>query len=248
MTMRFDLLTLFPGFFDSPLRTALLGKAVESGVLSFSVTDLRDFAEGKHKQADDYPFGGGAGMVMKIEPLARAIDKAREKNRGAPVVLMTPQGRPFTQETACRYAELSGLVLVCGRYEGLDARVESLVDEQVSVGDFVLAGGETAALCVIEAVSRLVPGVVGNEDNLTEESLPGRLKYPQYTRPREFRGVQVPDVLLSGDHARIAAWRKRESLRRTLLRRPDLLENHPPDAEEEAMLEGLTNAPDDEDA
>jgi tRNA (guanine37-N1)-methyltransferase len=239
MTMRFDVLTLFPGFFDSPLAAALLGKARERGLIEFAATDLRDFATGRHRQADDSPYGGGEGMVMKPEPLAAGIEFLRANSPGAPVVLLTPQGKRFDQDVAERYAHLPGLVLVCGRYEGVDARVVPLVDEELSVGDFVLAGGEAAALVVIEAVARLVPGVVGNEDSVVNDSFPHRLKYPQYTRPREFRGQAVPDVLLSGDHDAIDAWRRRESLKRTLELRPDLLEKFPPDEEEAEVLRGM---------
>ena len=235
--MRIDVLTLFPGFFDTPFKTALLGKAAAAGTVDLGTLDIREFAAGRHRQTDDYPFGGGGGMLMKVEPLTGAIEAARERNPGSRVILLTPQGVPFDQERAEAYAALPGLILVCGRYEGVDARVAPpLIDEELSTGDFVLAGGEVAALCVIEAVTRLVPGVVGNEDSVEAETFPRRLKYPQYTRPREFRGQAAPEVLLSGDHARIEAWRRRESLQRTLKRRPDLLEKHPPDAEERAIL------------
>ena len=237
--MRFDVLTLFPDYFDSPLAAALLGKARARGLIEFRATDLRDFAAGKHKQADDAPYGGGEGMVMKPEPLAAGIERLRGESPGATVVLLSPQGKRFDQDTAERYAHLPGLVLVCGRYEGVDARVAPLCDEELSIGDYVLAGGEAAALVVIEAVARLVPDVVGNEDSVVNETFPHRLKYPQYTRPREFRGALVPEVLLSGDHDRIDAWRRRESLKRTLELRPDLLEKYPPDEEEAAILRDL---------
>ncbi|MFB6263808.1 MAG: tRNA (guanosine(37)-N1)-methyltransferase TrmD, partial [Bradymonadaceae bacterium] len=196
----------------------------EDSALSVEVIDIRDFAADAHRTTDDSPYGGGAGMVMKPGPLVRAIEYAREDRPDAPRILLTPQGEPFEQSTARELSEESGMILVCGRYEGVDERVrEGWIDREISLGDFVLSGGETAAMAVLEAVARLVPGVLGNEASLDEESFAdGRLEYPQYTRPRSFRGREVPEVLLSGDHGRIAEWRREQSRRRTLNRRPDL--------------------------
>ena len=244
--MRIDILTIFPRFFDSPFSQALLGKAAAAGRVRLAAIDIRDFADDKHLTTDDYPFGGGEGMLMKPEPIARAIENARVKNPGAPVYLLSPQGRRFDQDAAEQMAHLKGLILICGRYEGVDARIAPpLIDGELSVGDYVLAGGETAALAVVEAVTRLVPGVVGNEGSVVNDSFPHRLKYPQYTRPREFRGMTVPDVLLSGDHDAIDAWRRRMSLIKTKDRRPDLLAQFPPDDEERAILASLDEDEDD---
>jgi tRNA (guanine37-N1)-methyltransferase len=219
-------LTLFPRMVAVPLAESILGKAQEKGLLRARVVDIRDYAEGKHRVTDDVPYGGGAGMVMKPEPLVAAIEAARSELAGAHVVLLTPQGVRFDQRKAEEMARRGKLVLVCGRYEGVDERVRAFVDEEISLGDFVLTGGEVAALAVVDAVARLVPGVLGNEESPRSDSFGGDmlLEGPQYTRPPEFRGRRVPDVLLSGDHARIARWRRKEALVRTRERRPDLFE------------------------
>jgi tRNA (guanine37-N1)-methyltransferase len=219
-------LTLFPRMVAVPLAESILGKAQEKGLLRARVVDVRDHAEGKHRVTDDVPYGGGAGMVMKPEPLVAAIEAARSELPGAHVVLLTPQGARFDQRKAEELSRRGKLVLVCGRYEGVDERVRAFVDEEISLGDFVLTGGEVAALAVVDAVARLVPGVLGNEESPRSESFGGDmlLEGPQYTRPPEFRGRRVPEVLLSGDHARIARWRRKEALVRTRERRPDLFE------------------------
>ncbi|HEY6912740.1 MAG TPA: tRNA (guanosine(37)-N1)-methyltransferase TrmD [Myxococcales bacterium] len=220
-----EILTLFPRMVAAPLEESILGKARAKGLLRVQVTDIRDFAEGKHRVTDDVPYGGGAGMVMKPEPLVAAIEAARQREPQARVVLMSPQGRRFDQEKAVELSRLPALVLVCGRYEGVDERVLRWVDEELSLGDFVLSGGEVAALAVVDAVARLLPGVLGNELSVLSESFAGEglLEGPQYTRPPEFRGLRVPEVLLSGDHARIAGWRREQAMARTRERRPDLL-------------------------
>jgi tRNA (guanine37-N1)-methyltransferase len=220
-----EVLTLFPRMVRAPLEESILGKALAKGLLRVEVTDIRDYAEGKHRVTDDVPYGGGAGMVMKPEPLVAAIEAARQRQPGARVVLLSPQGAPFAQGKAQEMAGREALVLVCGRYEGVDERVLGWVDEEISLGDFVLNGGEIAALAVIEAVARLVPGVLGNELSAHAESFSaeGLLEGPQYTRPPEFRGLKVPEVLLSGDHGKIARWRKEQAVARTRERRPDLL-------------------------
>jgi len=217
-------LTLFPRMVAGPLAESILGKAREKGLLRTRVIDVRDFAEGKHRVTDDTPYGGGAGMVMKPEPLVAAIEKARAELPSAHVVLLTPQGARFDQRKAEELSRREKLVLVCGRYEGVDERVLRYVDEEISLGDFVLQGGEAAALAVIEAVARLVPGVLGNEESSRSESFGNEmlLEGPHYTRPPEFRGAAVPDALLSGDHARIARWRRLQALLRTRERRPEL--------------------------
>lgn len=222
--MRIDVITLFPGLFSAPLATSLLGKAVAAGRLTVRVHDLRQWGAGIHRAVDDAPYGGGAGMVMRPGPLFAAVESvAQERSH---VVLLSPRGGLLDQSGVSRLAAIDHLVLVCGRYEGVDERVaESLCDEEISIGDYVLAGGELPALVVIEAVSRLVPGVIGNASSLDSEShSAGLLEYPQYTRPPVFRGRRVPEVLLSGDHGAIARWRKERALEITRRRRPDLLE------------------------
>ena len=223
--MKIDILTLFPDLFASPFAESILGKAQERGLLSVTTHNLRDWALGKHRITDDTPYGGGDGMVLKPDPIARALQDLRTQMPMARVLLMTPQGRTFSQQDAQRLSREQGLILVCGRYEGVDERVRSLVDEELSIGDFVLTGGEPAAMVVVDAVARLIPGVLGSSGSAAGDSFSdGLLEYPQYTRPAEFEGQPVPDVLLSGNHAAIADWRRREQLRRTLERRPDLLD------------------------
>ncbi|MDQ3878676.1 MAG: tRNA (guanosine(37)-N1)-methyltransferase TrmD [Actinomycetota bacterium] len=209
--MKIDVITLFPQLFDAPLRTSLLGRAIEQGLLEIGVVDLRPFGIGPHLSVDDEPYGGGAGMVMRPEPIFAAVESVATTS--SRLILMSARGERLVQGKVERLSRLEHIVLVCGRYEGVDQRVsDELVHDEISIGDFVLAGGELAALVVIEAVSRLVPGVLGNPDSLLIEShSSGSLEFPQYTRPADFRGHRVPDVLLSGDHAAIAAWRQRES-------------------------------------
>jgi len=238
--MTFDILTLFPDLCRSYFEGSILGKAVDRGLIEVRARFLRDWAEGRHLVTDDAPYGGGDGMVMKVEPVARALDDLRAERPGARVLLMTPQGRRFDQAMARRLAREPGLVFVCGRYEGIDERIRSLVDEEVSIGDVVLTGGELPAMLIIDAVARLLPGVLGSAGSLDDESFAdGLLEYPQYTRPAEFRGMKVPEVLLSGDHGAIARWRRRQQLRRTLERRPELLEAAELDEDDRAWLTGL---------
>lgn len=219
--MRFEILTLFPEFFDSPLRQSIIGRAVSGGLLDISVRNIRDYTTDKHRTTDDYPYGGGAGMVMKVEPVARALEAVGKGK----VILTTPQGARLTQGLAKGLSAEERLVIICGRYEGVDERIRGFADLEVSIGDYVLTGGEIAALAIIDAVGRLVPGVLGDEQSAVQESFSeGLLEYPHYTRPEEFRGMRVPEVLLSGNHKEIERWRRQEALRRTYLRRPDLLE------------------------
>ncbi|HSM00940.1 MAG TPA: tRNA (guanosine(37)-N1)-methyltransferase TrmD [Acidimicrobiia bacterium] len=221
--MRIAVVTIFPGFFASPIEVSIVKRALDGGALEIDLIDLRDHGVGRHRQVDDAPFGGGPGMVMMVEPLDAALAPLADTHR----ILFTPGGRPLTQEMLDRWATLEAITLVCGRYEGVDERVaEHLVDEEVSLGDFVVAGGEVAALVVIEGIARLLPGVVGNPDSTESESFrEGLLEEPHYTRPAEFRGWAVPEVLLSGDHGRIEEWRRDQRLHRTRERRPDLFED-----------------------
>jgi tRNA (guanine37-N1)-methyltransferase len=236
--VRFTVLSLFPEVFDSIRAASLFGKAVEAGLLEVRPVDFRDFSEDRHRSVDDAPFGGGAGMVLRVEPLARALDAVRTDDPGVHVVLLSPQGRLLTQARVRELAGRAHLALVCGRYEGVDERVRGLVDEELSVGDYVLSGGEPAAWVLMDAVSRLVPGVLGKPESTVEEShsRPGLLEYPHYTRPRVFRGQAVPEVLLSGDHAAIARWRRRQAVLRTRARRPELLARAELGPEERAWL------------
>jgi tRNA (guanine37-N1)-methyltransferase len=219
--MRINVITIFPEFFTSPLDTSLVGKAREEGTLEVVLHDLRKQGKGVHRQIDDAPFGGGAGMVMMVEPLAAALDPLAHTHR----ILFTPGGRPLDQETLDRWATLDEITVVCGRYEGVDERIaKHFIDEEISIGDYVLLGGEVAALAVIEGVTRLLDGVVGNPTSVETESFrDGLLEEPQYTRPAEFRGWTVPEVLRSGDHAKIEQWRQENREERTRERRPDLL-------------------------
>jgi len=223
--MKFDILTLFPGMFASPFRESIPGRAIEKGLIEVRTINIRDFALDKHHGVDDTPFGGGQGMVMKVEPIARAIDWVKSENPSAWTIYLTPQGKPFNQEDVRALSSKTHLILLCGRYEGVDERVkEFFVDQEISIGDYVLTGGELAAMVVIDAVARLLPGVLGSDRSAEEDSFfNSLLEYPQYTRPFDFRGSCVPGVLLSGNHSAIARWRRKEALRRTLARRPDLL-------------------------
>lgn len=238
--MRIDVVTIFPELFDVPLSTSMLGIARERGLVDVRPHDLRDWAEGVHRQTDDYSYGGGPGMVMKPEPFFRAMADLRAEEPEPYVVLLSPQGRRLDQGVVEDLAGRERLVLLCGRYEGFDERVRSLADIQVSIGDYVMTGGELPALVLIDAVSRLLPGVLGHDDSASEESFSwGLLEYPQYTRPPQYEGMKVPDILLSGDHGKIRAWRRREAIRRTALDRPDLLATADLTAEEREYAQGI---------
>jgi tRNA (guanine37-N1)-methyltransferase len=244
--LRISIVTIFPDFFRPALEEGMVAVAREKGLVTVDLLFLREFTDDSHRTTDDHPFGGGFVMIMKIEPIDRALAAAGAGERGrrpaaTRVALLSPQGRAFTQDVAIEYATLDHLILVCGRYKGVDERVaEHLADEEVSVGDFVLSGGEPAALCVLDAVARLQPGVVGSFDSVESDSFhSGLLDSPYYTRPADYRGLGVPDVLLSGHHAEIARARRRESLRRTLERRPDLLEHADLTTEDRRILEEL---------
>jgi tRNA (guanine37-N1)-methyltransferase len=234
----FELVTLFPEIFDGLLGATLLGKAIAAGLVAAHRTSPRDFAPGKHRQVDDTPYGGGPGMIMRVEPIAAAVAAIEQARGPSHRVLLTPAGRPFDQARARELAKLPRLTLICGRYEGVDERVGAhLCHEQLSVGDFVLAGGELGAAIIVEAVARLIPGVLGCGMSAEDESFSHhRLEYPQWTRPPTWEGQAVPEILSSGDHAKVERWRRREALRRTLERRPDLVERHPLTPAERALL------------
>jgi len=223
--MRIDIVTLFPELFVAPLKASVIGRAVEHGLLSVAIHDLREHGLGRHRSVDDYPYGGGAGMVLRPEPLYAAIEPLRQD--GAVVLLLDPAGDHLTDALGRELAALPHLALVCGRYEGVDERARALADREVSIGDYVLTGGELPALVLLDVVARLVPGVIEPASQEDDSFATGLLEYPQYTRPEVYRGMRVPEVLLSGHHAEVDRWRRREALRRTLERRPDLLQSAP---------------------
>ncbi len=236
--MIFDVLTLFPDMFVSPLQESIIGRAIKQDLLQVRTHNLRDWASGKHLTVDDSPYGGGDGMVMKPEPVARAIIALKEQAPAAKVLLMTPQGVPFKQLHASELAQETELIFVCGRYAGFDERIrQSLVDAEFSIGDFVLTGGELPAMVMIDAISRHLPGVLGSGDSVGADSFSdGLLEHPQYTRPAVFDAMEVPPVLLSGDHGKIAIWRREQQLRRTLQRRPELLDTVPLSDDDKKIL------------
>lgn len=223
--MIIDILTIFPGLFASPLKESVLGKAIERGVLEVNIINIRDFARDRHQSTDDRPYGGGSGMVMKPEPLVGAIRSVRATDPPSQVILLNPQGRMFNQAIARELSRKTRIGLICGRYEGVDERVRDYVDDEISLGDYITSGGELPALVILDAVARLVPGVLGSSESTAEESfVDALLEYPQYTRPEVFEGRRVPGILLSGNHNAIRRWRRQQSLWRTWKRRPDLLE------------------------
>lgn len=245
--MKIEVLSLFPEMFKAPMNSSILGKAQEKGVLSVHVTDFRECSENKHGHVDDYPFGGGAGMLLQVGPIHRALEALDERlvdhqlsasEKPARVILMDPSGETFTQKKAEELAQEDQLIFICGHYEGYDERIRQYVTDEISVGDFILTGGELGAMVVIDATARLLDEAVGNEASIESESFTtGLLEYPQYTRPRDFMEMSVPDVLISGDHQKIADWKRKEALRRTYQRRPDLLVNRALTSEEEEWLE-----------
>ena len=222
--MRFYFLTLFPEIFEIYFQTGMIGRGVKAGLIDYTVINIRDFSGNKHHKVDDTPYGGGAGMVMAAPPIVAALKSIADLGT-YPVIYLTPGGKPFEQKDGIKLSEYPGIIFICGHYEGIDDRVrQHLVDETLSIGDYVLTGGELPAMVVVDAVARMLPGVLGDSESAVQDSFyDGLLEYPQYTRPREFRGWSVPDVLVSGDHAKIARWRRKQSLRNTLRRRPELL-------------------------
>lgn len=240
--MEISIITIFPEIFRAYLGESILKRAAEKGILNVSITDLRDFTEDRHRKVDDAPYGGGPGMVMKPEPIAKAMESVKADGKDSLVIMLSPQGRRFDQAMADRLSKLDErLIFLPGRYEGIDERVrERLVDEEISIGDFVLTGGELPALVIIDAVVRLIPGVLGDEESLKNESFGwGILDYPHYTRPAEWRGMNVPEVLINGNHKLIERWRRKEALRRTLYRRPDLLDSELITKEDIKLLEEI---------
>lgn len=224
--MRIDVLSLFPAMFHEVFNESILGKAAEKGAVSYHITDFRDYTVNKHRKVDDYPFGGGAGMVLMPQPIFDAIEAVRTEADFSPrIILTSPQGKPFRQKDAEQLSAEEQLIFICGHYEGFDERIPRyLVTDEYSIGDFVMTGGELAAMAMIDSIVRLIPGVLGNDTSAVTDSFSdGLLEHPHYTRPADFRGMTVPDVLMSGNHEKIAEWRRKESLRRTFLRRPDLL-------------------------
>jgi tRNA (guanine37-N1)-methyltransferase len=261
--MHFDIFTLFPAMFAGPLDDSIVMRAREAGIVSLALHNVRDYAEGKHAVTDDYPYGGGGGMVMKPEPIFRAVESvlglaaraATESSdssedgrpdRPAPIILLTPQGRRFDQSVALELADHARIALICGRYEGVDERVRRyLCTDEISIGDFVLSGGELAAMVIVDAVTRLLPGALGAEQGAADDShATGLLEYPHYTRPPDFRGWRVPDILLSGHHANVLRWRRQQALLRTAQRRPDMLETAWLTQDDLAFLERLEREPD----
>lgn len=240
--IRFDVLTLFPEMFHGFLTTSIIRKAHEKGLIETNVTNFRQFATDKHQTVDDTPYGGGGGMVLKPQPLFDAVDHlVKDASERPPILLMSPQGAPFTQKKAEELAQHSHLIILCGHYEGYDERIrQHLATEEISIGDFVLTGGELPAMILIDSVSRLIPGVLGNRSSAVTDSFStGLLEYPHYTRPAEYRGMKVPDILLSGHHANVEKWRRQQSLERTWTRRPDLLESAPLTEEDRKFLRML---------
>ncbi len=243
--MRIDIITLFPSMFRGPFDESIIKRARKKGILEINLHNLRDFTGDRHRTVDDLPYGGGAGMVMKPEPLFRAVEKVKEEKRSSwKVILLSPQGQPFAQEKAKELAQEEGLIFICGHYEGVDERVrEHLIDEEVSLGDFVLTGGELAAIVMVDAIARMLPEVLGCKDSIREDSFyQTLLDYPHYTRPAEFRGWKVPGVLISGNHQKIREWRKKKKLENTFKKRPDLLKTAKLSREEEEMLEQIKRA------
>ncbi len=248
--MHIDILTLFPEMFDSPFGASIFQRAIDRKLVSVSLHNIRDYTHDKHRTVDDYAYGGGPGMILKPEPIFEAVESVKSEQEAAdqessrlPVILLTPQGRRFSQEIACELSKYSRLILICGRYEGVDERVrEHLVTDEISIGDYVLGGGELAAMVVVDAVVRLLPGVLGSEASAADDSyVTGLLEYPQYTRPEVYREWSVPQVLLSGNHAQIAKWRREQAIRRTSERRPELLDKANLSLEEWRLADNLKN-------
>jgi tRNA (guanine37-N1)-methyltransferase len=238
--MRFDVLTLFPEMFEGPLGASLLKKARDKGLLDINLINLRDFTSDKHKTADDSPYGGGAGMVMKVEPIAKAISKLKVKSNKVKMIFLCPTGKTLTQEKIISLSKEEHLILLCGHYEGVDERVRGLVDEEISIGDYVLTGGELPAMVLIDSIARHIPGIVKEEASVQNDSFfNGLLDHPSYTKPEEFDGKKVPEVLLSGHHAEIERWRRKEALRLTFYRRPDLLAKANLNEEDRKMLKEI---------
>ncbi|MEJ6400598.1 tRNA (guanosine(37)-N1)-methyltransferase TrmD [Nicoliella lavandulae] len=240
--MRIDILSIFPHMFDGPMSESIVGKAIEKGIIDLNITDFRDYSTNKHHNVDDYPFGGGAGMLLQAQPVLDAFDATQQQAKQADyptgrVILMDPAGKKFDQKVAEDLAKEDHLTFICGHYEGYDERIKSVVTDEYSMGDFILTGGELPAMTIIDATARLLPDVLGNQQSAPGDSFStGLLEYPQYTRPAEFRGMKVPDVLMSGNHQKIAEWKQKEALRKTYLRRPDLIDYQQLTADQKRLL------------
>jgi len=248
--MKFDILTLFPEVIDAVLKESIIGRAQEKGILEINSVNIRDFSNNKHKKTDDYPYGGGGGMIMTVQPIYDAyLSIVKDLEYKPKVIYLSPQGRVLSQEIVKELSREKHLVLLCGHYEGIDERIiEEIVDEEISIGDYVLTGGELPAMVLIDSVSRLIPGVLSNEESYSNEShYNGLLEYPQYTRPVEFNGRRVPDILLSGHHANITRWRRKESIKRTYLKRPDLFSSFKPSEEDKKLIEEVLKEIENED-
>jgi len=242
--MKFDILTLFPGMFSSPLDESILKRAIDEGLIDVALHNIRDYATDKHHTVDDTPYGGGSGMVMMAQPVVDAIERVKKEE--TKVIFLSPAGRPFKQKLAADLSTLDHVVLICGRYEGIDERIDDHIDDVISIGDFVMTGGEIAALAIIDSVTRLLPGVLGCEKSTVEESFSwDLLEYPQYTKPRSFRGREVPEVLLSGNHEAIRLWRRKEALRKTLAIRPDLIDKENLGSEDMQLINKIKQESDD---
>lgn len=237
--MKIDVLTLFPNMFQA-LNESMIGKAQEKGIITLNTHDFREYSQNKHHHVDDYPYGGGAGMLLQVEPIDRCLDDVVNNREKARIVLLDPAGVPFTQKMAESFAKEEELIFICGHYEGYDERIRDLVTDEVSLGDYVLTGGELGAMTMIDATVRLLPEVLGNDESaVTDSHSTGLLEHPQYTRPADYKGKKVPDVLMSGNHEKIRQWKVKESLRRTYLRRPDMLENYVLNDEEKQLLDEI---------
>ncbi|MGP6138713.1 MULTISPECIES: tRNA (guanosine(37)-N1)-methyltransferase TrmD [unclassified Jeotgalibaca] len=242
--MRIDVLTLFPNMFEGPMTDSIIGKAAEKEIVTIETTNFREFADNKHKTVDDYPFGGGAGMLLKAQPIVDAIGNIESKypETKKRIILMDPAGKKYDQALAEELAQEEHLVFICGHYEGYDERIKAFITDEISIGDFILTGGELSAMVIIDSVVRLLPETLGNTlSNQTDSFSTGLLEHPQYTRPRDFRGMEVPDVLVSGNHAKIAEWQDKESLRKTWLKRPDMLDSIVLTKQQEKWLEEFKN-------
>ena len=244
--MKIDILTLFPGMFQGPFGFSIMGRAIDSGIINFNILNIRDFSENKHKKVDDYPYGGGAGMVMQVQPLFSALESLNAKD--SRVIYMSPRGRTLNQKVALSLSRENRIIIICGHYEGVDQRViDYWVTDEISIGDYVLTGGELPAMVLVDSVVRLIPGVLAQEESFVEESFfSGLLEYPQYTRPSEYMDLKVPEILLSGNHEKIAQWRKREALKLTMTHRPDLfkryIENNELTKEEKKMIQSIISS------
>ncbi len=242
--MFFDILTLFPDMFKSPFSRSIIGRARDEGIIDIDIIDIRNYTQNKHNVTDDYPYGGGPGMVLKIEPIYRAVNRINNKRSGDyPIILLSPQGEKLNQRKVKQLQKYDGLVLVCGRYEGFDERIrENIATEEISIGDYVLTGGELPAMVIVNAVARMIPSVLGDEASKEDDSFyQGLLSYPQYTRPREFKEMKVPDILLSGNHQKIDQWRQKQALKRTYLRRPELLKRLELNPDQKKLLKEIKN-------